>query len=85
MDVNSIAQRLDAGESLKVKYRYPQDSGDATNTTVYGVRSDKLVDVSVKLKRFYTKFRGKTPVWIEADEVLHITTDDGIYEDFDTA
>jgi hypothetical protein len=76
MDVESTARRLEAGEPLKIKYSYP------TEGSTCAIRSDKLVDVSPELNRFYTKFRGKKAIWLEADEVMEITPDDGIYQDF---
>lgn len=82
MDVESIEQKLVAGEALKIKYRYPLEIVGYTSRPRFGVRSDKLLDVSVALKRFYTKFRGETPIWLEADEVIEIGPDDGVYEDF---
>lgn len=82
MDLESIEQRLVAGEGLKVKYRYPvKSSGRARNA----VRTDKLLDVSVELRRFYTKYRGESPIWLEIDEVLEISRDDGVYEEFPEA
>lgn len=77
MDLASIEQKLVAGEALKVKYRYPMDGVGNT-----GVRTDKLLDVSIELNRFYTKFRGESPIWVEQDEVIEIVPDDGVYEDF---
>jgi len=82
MDLASIEQRLEAGECLKIKYRYPVDAGKYYSSPRYGVRSDKLLDVSVELGRFYTLFRGEVPIWLEADEVLEVTPDDGVYMDF---
>lgn len=82
MDLASIEERLVAGENLKVKYRYPVETRGYSRRPQYGVRSDKLLDVSVELKRFYTKFRGESPIWLHAKEVLEVTPDDGVYEDF---
>lgn len=79
MDVKAIERRLEAGEKLKIKYRYPRDTEKGTK---WGVRSDKLVDVSSELKRFYTTFRGDTPIWLKADEVIEISPDDCQYQDF---
>ncbi|HUV05447.1 MAG TPA: hypothetical protein VMX94_10110 [Armatimonadota bacterium] len=82
MDLASIAQRLEAGEGLKIKYRYPIQPSDCRSGPRCGIRTDKLLDVSVELGRFYTVFRGEVPIWLEADEVLEITPDDGVYMDF---
>ena len=82
MDLASIEKRLEAGESLKIKYRYPMEPEGYARGFQYGVRSDKLLDVSVELGRLYTVFRGKTPIWLEADEIIEIVSDDGVYEDF---
>ena len=81
MDLTSIELKLESGEGLKIKYRYPVESGGFRDSN-YAVRSDKLLDVSVELNRFYTNFRGEVPIWIEIDEVLEITPDDGLYDDF---
>lgn len=82
MDFLAIEQQLEAGQSLKVKYRYPLESDSSTRGERYGVRTDKLVDVSPELRRVYTRFRGETPIWIEEDEVLEISPDDGVYSEF---
>lgn|GEM_PF-1178659 len=82
MDLPSIEQRLVNGDALKVKYRYPcQDSGQGGHRT-HGVRTDKLVDVSVELNRLYTLFRGVTPIWLDQEDVIEILPDDGVYEEF---
>jgi hypothetical protein len=80
IDIESLEARLAAGEALKIKYRYPIDS--ESHSPAYGVRTDKLVDVSVERRRFYTLFRGTVPIWIEEEEVIEITPDDGEYCDF---
>ncbi|MHB0913799.1 MAG: hypothetical protein ACYC2Y_10220 [Armatimonadota bacterium] len=80
MDIEAVGLRLEAGEALKIKYRYPStEDGDGPR---YGVRTDKLLDVSVELGRYYTNFRGVTPIWLEEDEVVEVFRDDGLYEDF---
>ena len=81
MDLLSIEQRLVAGEELKVKYQYPIENPDGRSAR-HGVRTDKLLDVSVELNRFYTKFRGEKPIWVDIEEVIEITPDDGVYEEF---
>jgi len=80
MDFVSLEARLASGEGLKIKYRYPVDS--EIHGPTYGVRTDRLVDVSVEHRRFYTLFRGIVPIWIEEDEVIEISPDDGEYSDF---
>lgn len=77
MDLAEIEQRLVAGEELKVKYKYPCE-----NSSRHAVRTDKLLDVSLELNRFYTKFRGESPIWLDIEEVIEVTADDGVYEDF---
>jgi hypothetical protein len=80
MDIAAIEERLESGESLKIKYRYPiETNGHGPH---YGVRSDRLLDVSTELNRFYTLFRGEIPVWLEADDILELCRDDGDYRDF---
>ena len=83
MDLADIEKRLESGESLKVKYKYPLEmSAGGSGRCAYGVRSDKLVDVSRELRRLYAMFKGKTPIWIESDEAMEVLADDGVYEDF---
>lgn len=82
MDLSAIERRLEEGEDLKVKYRYPVERSARGGTAQHCVRSDKLLDVSVELQRFYTNFRGETPIWLEEDEIIEIVPDDGRYEDF---
>lgn len=82
MDLASIEEKLVAGEGLKIKYRYPIKARGSATRARYGVRTDKLLDVSVELNRFYTKFRGESPIWLDAKEVIEVTPDDGVYQDF---
>jgi len=80
MDIAAIEQKLVSGEELKIKYKYPiEPSGRGPQ---FGVRTDKLNDVSIELRRFYTKFRGDAPIWVSEDEVIEITPDDGVYQEF---
>lgn len=81
MDIAEIERRLQAGEKLKIRYRYPQ-GGSQIRRDVYGERTDKLMDVSTELDRFYTLFRGTTPIWLESDEIVEIAEDDEIYQEF---
>ena len=81
MDLAAIEERLVSGDELKIKYRYPVENTGRSYGTQFGVRTDKLLDVSVELARFYTKFRGESPVWLSAEEVLEIIPDDGVYEE----
>ena len=80
VDLAAIEEQMTLGKSFKIKYRYPQ----ATHSTRdrFGVRSDRLMDVSTEYGRCYTLFRGETPIWIEEEEVIEIGPDDGIYEEF---
>lgn len=80
MDIEAIEQQLVSGEELKIKYKFPIESGGTGD--MFGVRTDKLYDVSIELRRFYTKFRGDFAIWVSEDEVVEITEDDGQYEDF---
>lgn len=82
MDIAAIERRLESGESLKVKYRFPLETEGYTRDGGYGVRSDRLVDVSSERGRLFAKFQGRTPIWIDSDEVIDVLPDDGIYEDF---
>ena len=82
MDLSAIESKLESGNGLKIKYRYPIESGEYDREQRYGVRSDKLLDVSTELERLYINFRGNIPIWVELDEVIEITPDDGLYLDF---
>lgn len=79
MDLAAIEERIVSGESLKIKYRYPVENTGRSHGSQFGVRTDKLLDVSVELGRFYAKFRGDSPIWLSAEEVLEIAPDDGVY------
>lgn len=81
IDLAAIEEQMTLGKSFKIKYRYPQQTGTLRDR--FGVRSDKLMDVSKDLGRLYTLFRGATPIWIEEEELIEIGPDDGIYEEFD--
>lgn len=83
VDLAAIEEQMTLGKSFKIKYHYPQRTGTLADR--YGVRSDKLMDVSKELGRLYTLFRGETPIWIEEEELIEIGPDDGIYEEFDEA
>lgn len=82
MDLASIERKLEAGELLKIKYRYPRETGETCRCSRYGVRFDRLLDVSVENRRLFARFRGEVPIWIEEDEVIEIVPDDGIYTEF---
>ena len=82
MDIAAIEQKLVSGEELKIKYKYPIETGGSSHGPQVGVRTDKLSDVSIELKRFYTKFRGEAPIWVDQDEVVEITPDDGVYREY---
>lgn len=82
MDITSIEELLESGKKLKIKYRYPLETGGLYKKSHYGVRCDRLSDVSIELNRFYTLFRGENPIWLEADEVIDVVPDDGVYEEF---
>ncbi len=79
-DLAALEDQMTLGKSFKIKYRYPLETG--TNRERFAVRSDKLMDVSKELGRFYTLYRGVTPIWLEADEIIEMSPDDGLYEDF---
>ena len=80
IDLAAIEEQMTLGKSFKIKYRYPLQTGAMHDR--YGVRSDKLMDVSTELGRLYTLFRGETPIWVEEEELIEIGADDGVYEDF---
>ena len=82
MNIASVERRLEAGEKLKIKYKYPIEAGETVSRSQCGMRSDKLLDVSTELQRLYVNFRGMIPIWLKVDEVIEITPDDGVYEDF---
>jgi len=82
MDIAAIEQRLVSGEELKIRYRYPIERSGRSHGAKFGVRSDKLLDVSVELERFYTKFRGESPIWLDVDEVIEVVPDDGTYKEY---
>ncbi len=78
MDLESISQRLDVNESLKVKYRLPVRAEDGTTT--WQIRIDKLLDVDVDRKMLYVAYQGDSVIWVKFDETIEITEDDGAYE-----
>lgn len=80
-DLADIEDQMALGQSFKIKYRYPLDTG--TNRERFAVRSDRLMDVSREFSRFYTLYRGVTPIWLEAEEIIEMSPDDGVYEDFE--
>lgn len=82
MDIAAIEQKLVSGEELKVKYKYPIETSGSDKGPHFGVRTDKLLDVSTELGRYYTKFRGDAPIWVSSDEVIEITPDDGDYDEY---
>lgn len=77
MEIESIAQRLDGSEKLKVKYRLPVKGEDGS--VVWQERSDKLLDVDIERKMLYVAFQGNSVIWVKADEVVSVDADDGVY------
>ncbi len=77
MEIESIAQRLDSNEKLKVKYRLPVKGEDGS--VVWQERSDKLLDVDIERKMLYVAFQGNSVIWVKAEEVVAVLEDDGIY------
>lgn len=82
LDLASIEEQLELGRRFKIKYRYPREEFAGQKGPPCGMRSDRLVDVSIELRRFYTLFRGATPIWLEEEEIIELVPDDGIYEEF---
>lgn len=78
MDLETIAQRLDANEKLKVKYRLPVK--DASGETTWQVRVDKLLDVDVERSMLYVAFEGNSVIWVKKEEAIEVSPDDGVYE-----
>ncbi len=78
MDLQTVSQRLDANEKLKVKYRVPvrEDDGSVSMQE----RVDKLLDVDLERKMLYVAFEGNSVIWVNAGEALDVQPDDGVYE-----
>ncbi|MDO8586883.1 MAG: hypothetical protein Q7T82_07560 [Armatimonadota bacterium] len=78
MDLVNIAERLDADEKLKLKYRCFVKSG-------YGqphretVRFDKLLDVEPERGVLFVSFDDRDVIWVHIQEALEILPDDGVY------
>ncbi len=78
MKLESIAQRLDANEKLKVKYRLPVKAEDGSVS--WQVRTDKLLDVDVERRMLYVAFQGDSVIWVKHDEAVEVSEDDGVYQ-----
>jgi len=78
MDLVDVAQRLDAEEKLKLKYRYLVRHGAIGEHTEV-VREDRLLDVEPEKDVFFVSFDDRDVIWIKADEAIDVLPDDGIY------
>lgn len=78
MNLQSVAQRLDASEKLKVKYRLPV-KGD-NGSTEWQIRTDKLLDVDTDRHMLYVAFEGNSVIWVKEEEAIEVDSDDGVYE-----
>ena len=76
MDLVKIAERLDAEEQLKLKYKTPVAIGGSWQSPI--VRMDKLLDVEPERDTLFVSFRGEA-IWIRIDEALEVLPDDGVY------
>lgn len=73
MDLESIAQRLDSNEKLRIKYRLPVRGNDGATT--WEERVDKLLDVDVGRRMFYVALEGDSVIWVKLEEAIEITED----------
>ena len=73
MDLESIAQRLDSNEKLRIKYRIPVRANDGATT--WEERVDKLLDVDTTRQMFYVAFEGDSVIWVKLDEAIEVTQD----------
>jgi len=78
MDLDSIAQRLDSNEKLKVRYRVQTRTEDGC--TAWHERVDKLLDVDADQRKLYVSYQDDSVIWVSQDEALEIQPDDGIYK-----
>ena len=73
MNLVEIAERLDAEEQLKLRYRTPTSIGGRSV-----IREDKLLDVEPERDTLFVLFQGEA-IWIRKDEAIETLPDDGIY------
>lgn len=73
MDLESVAQRLDANEKLKIRYRVPVKAADGSQ--VLEERVDKLLDVDLDRKMLYVAFKGEAVIWVNRDEAIEIVSE----------
>ena len=78
MDLFEIAERLDADEKLKLKYRWIVKSGDGPPHRET-VRFDKLLDVEPERGSLFVSFGDGDVIWVSAQEALEVMPDDGVY------
>jgi|GEM_PF-1507203 len=74
MDLNNLEARIDNGEKLHVTYNYPA-AAPGTERVTYRTRTDRLLAVEPSNGRFFVKFRGELPVWIESHEVVRVESE----------
>ncbi|MCC6483301.1 MAG: hypothetical protein IT209_00515 [Armatimonadetes bacterium] len=78
MDLQTVSQRLDANEKLKVKYRVPIRAEDGSVSMQE--RVDKLLDVDLERQMLFVAFEGNSVMWVQVAEALDVWLDDGVYE-----
>ena len=78
VDLAELAERLDAEERLKVRYKFPKRSPHGDGVT-WCERVGKLLDVEEEGRLLFIA-QDNSVVWIKTDEAIEILPDDGIYE-----
>ncbi|MDO8683997.1 MAG: hypothetical protein Q7N50_11005 [Armatimonadota bacterium] len=76
MDLVKIAERLDAEEKLKLKYRRFVSKGDEQTQAV---RMDKLLDVEPEQGLLFVSFDDRDIIWVRVEEAIEALPDDGVY------
>lgn len=77
MDLVEIAERLDAEEKLKLKYRCVVKK--KKNESAEVVRIDRLLDVEPEQGVLFVSFADRDVIWIRVQEALEVMPDDGKY------
>jgi hypothetical protein len=76
MDLVEIAERLDAEEKLKLKYRcFVKKKKVSTEV----VRVDRLLDVEPEQGVLFVSFDDRDVIWIKVQEAIEVMSDDGKY------
>ena len=78
MDLVEIAERLDAEEQLKLKYRCFVKTGDGQQRKET-VRIDKLLDVEPEKGTLFVSFADRDVIYVHVQEAIETLPDDGIY------